>query len=48
LADEHFKDIDAIVKMLLGQLEVDRYGNARKLKGISHFAEIAAIGLDGN
>jgi len=48
LADEHLKDIDGIVKMSLGQLEADRYGNARKLKGISHFAEIAVIGLDGN
>lgn len=33
-------------KMSLGQLAVDIYGDARKLKGISHFVEIDVTGLD--
>ena len=32
--------------MSLGQLAVDIYGDARKLKGISHFVEIDVTGLD--
>ncbi|EOI5730545.1 hypothetical protein ACMS09_004044 [Cronobacter malonaticus] len=32
--------------MSLGQLAVDIYGDARKLKGVSHFVEIDVTCLD--
>lgn len=32
--------------MSLGQLAVEIYGDARKIKGISHFVEIDVTGLD--
>ncbi|MEH3776384.1 HYD1 signature containing ADP-ribosyltransferase family protein [Enterobacter asburiae] len=40
------KDVGGTGKMSLGQLAADIYGDARKLKGISHFAEIDVTGLD--
>ncbi|EOY5379852.1 HYD1 signature containing ADP-ribosyltransferase family protein [Cronobacter dublinensis] len=40
------KDIGETGKMSLGQLAVEIYGDARKLKGISHFVEIDVTGLD--
>ena len=40
------KDVGGTGKMSLGQLAADIYGDARKLKGISHFVEIDVTGLD--
>ncbi|KIU58398.1 hypothetical protein CRSA0334_19585 [Cronobacter malonaticus ENBT0334] len=40
------KDVGGTGKMSLGQLAVDIYGDARKLKGVSHFVEIDVTGLD--
>ena len=46
MAEVHIKDVGGTGKMSLGQLAADIYGDARKLKGISHFVDIDVTGLD--